>query len=226
MQSTCLVEGCEKPQRSRRLCRAHYMEHWKNGTLAQFAVKDFVTHPCIVDGCARPARRLHSGPCNMHYTRLRLRGDYGDAEPERLIGASIVERLEFRRSINPTTGCWEWLGCRVDGYGTIGVSDAVLQVHRVSYEEYVGPIPEGFHIDHLCRNRACFNPQHLEPVTQAENNRRAGLHKYKQFCIRGHELKDPNLYYRRNGTRACKACDRARNRNRARSVEDSRGGHV
>jgi hypothetical protein len=67
-------------------------------------------------------------------------------------------------------GCWEWTGAKMPtGYGHFQGTTA----HRASYEMFVGPIPEGLHVDHLCMNKSCVNPAHLEPVTPAENNRRA-----------------------------------------------------
>src|SRR5687768_9248591 len=105
--------------------------------------------------------------------------------------------------------CWEWPGFRDrDGYGrlywpTINTRAA----HRVAYELFVGPIPEGLQLDHLCRNRACVNPRHLEPVTQAENARRGAIAQ-KTHCANGHPFDGDNTYWRSSGHRTCRACNR------------------
>lgn len=79
------------------------------------------------------------------------------------------------RRVIQTDGCWEWQGCVNNrGYGTISTKrgQSPKYVHRVSYEEHVGPIPEGLVLDHLCENTICVRPDHLDPVTQDENARR------------------------------------------------------
>jgi len=84
----------------------------------------------------------------------------------------LKERIETNIEID-SNGCWIWLKCKNNGgYGRIQVNGKPWLTHRVSYELYVGSIPQGLTIDHLCRVRHCCNPAHLEPVTSAENTRR------------------------------------------------------
>lgn len=79
--------------------------------------------------------------------------------------------------------CWEWTGAQNHGYGAFGVGSSrdgtqrVVRAHRFAYELLVGPVPDGLELDHLCNNRGCVNPAHLEAVTHAENKRRAGARR-------------------------------------------------
>lgn len=77
-----------------------------------------------------------------------------------------------RYEVDPETGCWLWLGSTMYGYGRCSHKGKSHQAHRVLYERHKGPIPEGLQIDHLCRNKRCVNPDHLEAVTSVENARR------------------------------------------------------
>lgn len=114
-----------------------------------------------------------------------------------------------------TKGCWLWTGyIRKDGYGGTKVSQKHYMVHRYMYELCFGKVPEGLVLDHLCRNRACCNPNHLEPVTSLENIRRgnAGHNKFNTHCKQGHEWTKENTaiaYYAPGKPfRRCKACNR------------------
>jgi hypothetical protein len=106
-------------------------------------------------------------------------------------------------------GCWEWQR-KIDkyGYGHVSIDGKLWLAHRAFYALFKCEIPSGMHIDHLCRNTRCVNPDHLEPVTQAENNRRAK----RTHCKRGHEFTQDNRYPDQNGKRICRAC----------SIENSR----
>lgn len=83
----------------------------------------------------------------------------------------LLSRIFPKIEWTPT--CWRWTGAHVSkGYGSFWLDGKAQPAHRVVYELVKGKIPEGLHLDHLCRNRWCVNPEHLEPVTLQENNRR------------------------------------------------------
>lgn len=130
-------------------------------------------------------------------------------------------RQRLDEKLDRSGACWIFTGAiATSGYGRIGLGKATLQAHRAAYELFVGPIPDGKHIDHLCRNRLCCNPEHLEPVSQAENNRRAGAFRRSQQtrCSRGHELTQENSMLTTRGTRQCRECHNMRNRARRRGM--------
>lgn len=153
----------------------------------------------------------------MRVTHMGRRAgeSYVMRKPERLPRiVSVRERLEVRRAVDGN-GCWNWMGHRdPDGYGRISIKRQARLVHRVSYEFYVGPIPAGLQLDHLCRNRACFNPEHLEPVTSLVNSRRSPIsHAGKTHCPQGHPYDEVNTYVfrdRKSGkdARRCRQCKR------------------
>lgn len=127
------------------------------------------------------------------------------------------------------SGCWQWTGC-IDsrtGYARIGIGKhRVTGAHRVAHELFKGPIPNGLHIDHLCRNRSCVNPEHLEAVSRRTNWVRGdhvNAHVYRtQTCKRGHPF-EGHSYFRDGKRIYCRTCqtdmERAR-RHRRRHAAD------
>lgn len=126
----------------------------------------------------------------------------------------VLQRL-FSRSFLLENGCLEWRGWQTrNGYGQVKTATGeIARVHRLAYEAFVGPIPEGFVVDHLCRNRKCWNPSHLEAVTQRTNVMRgeglAAVNASKDSCDAGHLFDEANTYLRPEGGRACKTCRRS-----------------
>jgi hypothetical protein len=116
-------------------------------------------------------------------------------------------------------GCWEWNAHRgTTGYGEVGIDGHKLNAHRVVYEILVSPIPEGLTIDHLCRNRACVRPDHLEPVDERTNILRGegmgARYARRDACDSGHAYDLLNTYFRPDGARVCKSCRREIDRKR------------
>lgn len=123
----------------------------------------------------------------------------------------MKERILNHPLIDRSSGCWIYTGyLDPDGYANISVGGKTKRLHRVSYEAFKGPIPDGKMIDHLCRNRACCNPEHAEPVTNTINQRRgdtvSSRNYVKTHCNRGHELAGENLMSYDDGRRGCRTC--------------------
>lgn len=121
-----------------------------------------------------------------------------------------LERLLARLQVQPS-GCIVFIGSISPyGYGQLKIGGRSHPAHRAAYEAFVGPIPDGLTIDHLCRNRACCNPEHLEPVTRVENVLRGmsfgAVNARKTHCHRGHPLDEANTYRPPSGGRHCRAC--------------------
>lgn len=163
---------------------------------------------CNVEGCT--GKKHAHGYCGMHAARFRRTGD-----PLKTTRTGTLE--SFWKRVDKTDDCWVWTGYITNkGYGQIATRrkptpSGTRLAHRVAYELLVGEIEEGMHLDHLCRNTLCVNPDHLEPVTPQENTRR-GLHgELRTHCNHGHELSGDNVIYdSATNCRRCRACSRKR----------------
>jgi hypothetical protein len=134
------------------------------------------------------------------------------------VGSKFIP-LHTRYEVMPN-GCWRWTSTTSqEGYGIFqvgGRKGKVFKAHRYFYEFFKSArIPDGMTIDHLCRNKACVNPQHLEVVTSGENSRRAGpytVNANKTKCKHGHPLSGDNLRIDAAGKRVCITCKSIKSR--------------
>jgi hypothetical protein len=168
---------------------------------------------CEIRDCDGPV--VARGMCNKHYLRAKSAGEFVPAR-------RFVDMDDYLHSHSVMAGnCWEWTSKRnARGYGCGRFGGKNLYTHRASYLEYVGEIPDGYHLDHLCRNPACMRPDHLEAVPPYVNYMRGistpAKNKRKTHCKRGHEFTPENTRqvvtkYGRQG-RVCRACANAHDR--------------
>lgn len=157
----CSIPECGKPHNAKWLCGVHYMRQKNHGTALWEPTKK--PEFCSIEGCAK--KRHSKGLCSMHNHRRISHGN--PLHTKTIVGD---DDARFESKINKTDACWLWTGKPTPlGYGSIRINGRDVRAHRFSYEKYVGKIPEGMEIDHICRNRICVNPKHLRAATRKQN---------------------------------------------------------
>lgn len=160
---------------------------------------------CEVEGCER--KHYANGFCHSHYARNRASGSPGRSDFQNRQG--MWGKVDKSKS-----SCWTFTGSLNNrGYGQVRFGGRLVLAHRLAYEELIGPIPDGLVLDHLCRNRACVNPAHLEPVSMRVNGLRgigsSAQNARKTHCKRGHEFTPENTITIQGVyglQRSCKEC--------------------
>ena len=193
------------------------MKHGNPYTVLPSAKPKTAPIVCIESGCG--GRVVGRGWCTKHYQRWAKHDDPSMDTLGRDL--SVEDRFwlkvdkngptpELRPELGP---CWVWTRGKSDGYGMFWINGKQRQAHAVAHEWERGPIPGGFERDHLCRNRACCRPSHLQVVTHAVNTERGvsphGLNTKKTYCPQGHEYNEENTRVNNQGKRVCKICAKA-----------------
>ena len=185
---------------------------------------------CRIEGCSRPVLIELRQLCTVHYEKWKRYGDpcaggwlseHGGRLPKPETDDPAAQepywrwaRMRFAQKVEKVeNGCWIWTGgfFYEKPYGQFSAKRN-WRAHKFAYEALRGRVPEGLVLDHLCRNPACVNPSHLEPVTDVVNILRGegphALNARKTHCLRSHEFTPENTGTTKGGGRYCKACKR------------------
>lgn len=155
---------------------------------------------CSIPACT--GKLIARGWCFKHYMRWRRTGTPYRPTTEQRFFADVQQSAD---------GCWPWTGtCEERGYGNFYAHNKTYKAHRWSYEFFRVELPEELELDHLCLNKTCVNPWHLEPVPGIENQRRRyGVYGSDlRLCMHGHEMTPINTYINPRGVRCCRTCMR------------------
>lgn len=212
---TCSINGCDRKVNARGWCKMHYSRWQRSGN--PLGVRDpenlAKDRSCRVEGCENlQGEKGGRGWCNKHYLRWWKTGS-----PTGTLLRPHIDLFWEKVAVRSRNECWQWLGYRdPEGYGRFHERTGsakihiTIRAHRWIYKEVVGDIPEGYVIDHLCRDRGCVNPSHLEAVTNQENLERGWGRRIKNGmvneCINGHEFTSDNTYLHPRGSKVCRTC--------------------
>lgn len=217
MKGVCSEVRCGQPILATGLCQRHYSQQRRNGLRPS-------QKSCAIAECSGAATA--KGWCGKHYMRWKRHGDSEAVKRHGMwvnVHAGIPEAERFWIKVEKTPTCWSWLGgLNGTGYGVFACEPrrengrlSLVGAHRYAYQLLRGEIPEGLHLDHLCRNPACVNPDHLEVVTPQINTLRgigpsANNHQ-KIRCKEGHFFDQVNTWVDpKTGHRYCRECSRRR----------------
>ena len=175
-------------------------------------------HPRLDGGnVAHDSPRIPDGTYNGSYRRPKNTGPLAGRGAYSLDRRIQAFEAKFTRAGEDE--CWRWRAAsNKTGYGIFWNGSRTVVAHRYAYELWVGPIPDGLTLDHLCQNKWCVNPVHMEPVTHRENNLRgnsmSARHARKTHCVNGHEFTPENIYSPPSypTSRQCRTCIRERKR--------------
>lgn len=218
----CSVDGCNAGgSMVRGLCKMHYARLRRHGDPGEAKKQHAVSwagKTCEVIECDKQV--FSKGYCTAHYKRWYRYGSPTGRPKQK----TTEER--FWEKVNKTGSCWGWnAGVYENGYGVFHARKGEAGLaHRYSYELHKGEIPDGLQIDHLCRNRICVNPDHLEAVTMEENLRRGLGYRIRNgmddSCVHGHKYTPENTYINPNNPNdfRCRECRRERDRRPERQI--------
>lgn len=204
---------------------------WKSHKISYMLFKGFIPNDKVIDHLC--GNRLCCNPEHLELVtiseNLKRRGKYTRCKYKSAKGNTIEEKLYSRIEISLENKCWNYIGSvDKDGYGMFRLYDKTYRTHRLSYLLFKGEIPQNYVIDHICSNRKCCNPDHLEAVTNSENIKRGDTGKnnhqsLKEYCPKGHKYTPENTYINPKGSRECMICKTAnRQADRARNLEKYR----
>lgn len=170
---------------------------------------------CILLDCE--SESSSRGLCNRHYLILLRGGGFKDVKDFARYGEEPHEKMLKGFEIDEESGCWNWVRTLNRGRGQIKHLGKNLVAYRVSYEHFIGDIPSGLALDHLCENIRCINPFHLEPVTTSENTKRyhanrrfdpyyQKIRQTRKYCKNGHSWAGENLVVH-SGRIVCRLCN-------------------